>query len=81
MMRQVFNDTDAEVLWLILGAPENELEPGKTFDIKRYWPVDSKQLPKELEGTIWPPKTDAWITLQKNVENELLQALPINVTE
>jgi mannose-6-phosphate isomerase-like protein (cupin superfamily) len=81
MMRQVFNDTDSEVLWLILGAPENELEPGETFDLKRYWPVDPKQLPKELEDTIWPPKTDAWITLQKNVENELLQALPINVTK
>jgi len=22
-LRQVFNDTDAEVLWLIIGAPEN----------------------------------------------------------
>lgn len=54
-MRQVFNDTDSEVLWLIIGAPENELEPGESFDIKRFWPVDPKQLPKEMEGSVWPP--------------------------
>lgn len=59
MMRQVFNDTDNEVLWLIVGAPENEFESGETFDIKRFWPVDPKQLPKELEGTVWPPEEDA----------------------
>jgi len=59
MMRQVFNDTDNEVLWLIVGAPENELEPGETYDIKRFWPVDPKQLPKEMEGVVWPPKADA----------------------
>jgi mannose-6-phosphate isomerase-like protein (cupin superfamily) len=58
MMRQVFNDTDNEVLWLIVGAPENELEPGETYDIKRFWPVDPKQLPKEMEGVVWPPKAD-----------------------
>ena len=56
MMRQVFNDTDAEVLWLIIGAPENEFGPGESFDIKLFWPTDPKQLPKELEGVDWPPK-------------------------
>lgn len=56
MMRQVFNDTDAEVLWLIVGAPENEFGPGETFDIKLFWPVDPKQLPKELDGVTWPPE-------------------------
>jgi mannose-6-phosphate isomerase-like protein (cupin superfamily) len=55
MMRQVFNDTDTEVLWLILGAPDNELAPGEKFDIKRFWPEDPKQLPKELESVNWPP--------------------------
>src|SRR5208337_2812460 len=59
MMRQVFNDTDAEVLWLIIGAPENEFEPGESFDIKLFWPTDPKQLPKELEGVDWPPKENA----------------------
>jgi len=58
-MRQVFNDTDAEVLWLMIGAPENEFGPGEPFDLKRFWPVDPKQLPKELEGTIWPPREGA----------------------
>jgi mannose-6-phosphate isomerase-like protein (cupin superfamily) len=59
MMRQVFNDTDAEVLWLILGAPEKEFGPGESFDIKLFWPTDPKQLPKELEGVIWPPQANA----------------------
>jgi hypothetical protein len=56
MMRQVFNDTEAEVLWLMRRAPENELEPGETFDLKQFWPVDPKQLPKEMAGEVWPPK-------------------------
>jgi mannose-6-phosphate isomerase-like protein (cupin superfamily) len=56
MMRQVFNNTDTEVLWLILGAPENEFGPGEKFDIKLFWPTDPKQLPKELEGAVWPPE-------------------------
>jgi hypothetical protein len=54
-LRQVFNDTEAEVLRLIVGAPENEFEPGESFDLKRFWPVDPKQLPKELAGAVWPP--------------------------
>ena len=29
MLRQVFNDTESEVLWLIVGAPEREFEPGE----------------------------------------------------
>jgi hypothetical protein len=34
---RVFNDTDTEVLWLIISAPENELEPGEKFDINKFW--------------------------------------------
>ena len=55
LLRQVFNDTDAEVLWLIVGAPEKELAPGEELDPKLLYPVDPKQLPLELEGTTWPP--------------------------
>ena len=57
-LRQVFNDTDAEVLWLIVGAPEElEFLPGaKTKpDMSLIYPVDPKQLPKELAGVEWPP--------------------------
>jgi mannose-6-phosphate isomerase-like protein (cupin superfamily) len=58
-LRQVFNDTDAEVLWLIVGGPE-ELEFLKgsksQTDLSRFYPVDPTQLPKELAGTTWPPK-------------------------
>jgi mannose-6-phosphate isomerase-like protein (cupin superfamily) len=57
-LRQVFNDTDAEVLWLIIGAPEElELLQGATskIDLSLIYPVDPKQLPKELGGVEWPP--------------------------
>ena len=55
MLRQGFNDTEGEVLWLIVGAPENEWPDGKP-DLKLLYPVDPTQLPKELEGMIWPPQ-------------------------
>ena len=54
-LRQVFNDSDAEVLWLIVGAPDKEFEPGKA-DMAQFYPVDPTQLPSELNGTTWPPK-------------------------
>jgi mannose-6-phosphate isomerase-like protein (cupin superfamily) len=59
-LRQVFNDTDAEVLWLIVGAPEEtEFLPGaKTKpDMSLIYPVDPKQLPNELAGVEWPPNS------------------------
>jgi mannose-6-phosphate isomerase-like protein (cupin superfamily) len=55
-LRQVFNDTETETLWLIIGAPEKELEPGESLDLKLVYPVDPKQLPRELHGVVWPPK-------------------------
>ncbi len=58
-LRQVFNDTDSEVLWLIVGAPE-ELEflqgSKSNMDLSLIYPVDPKQLPPELNGNQWPPK-------------------------
>jgi mannose-6-phosphate isomerase-like protein (cupin superfamily) len=58
-LRQVFNDTDAETLWLIVGAPE-ELEflpNAKTPpDLSLIYPEDPVQLPPELAGRQWPPK-------------------------
>lgn len=57
-LRQVFNDTDTEVLWLIVGAPE-ELEflqgSKSKMDLSLIYPVDPKQLPKELGDAQWPP--------------------------
>src|SRR5882724_351037 len=55
-LRQVFNDTEAEVLWLIIGAPEKELEAGETLDQKLVYPTDPMQLPNELDGVTWPPR-------------------------
>ena len=55
-LRQVFNDTATEVLWLIVGGPE-ELELLKPdFDKSLIYPVDPTQLPPELAGKHWPPK-------------------------
>jgi mannose-6-phosphate isomerase-like protein (cupin superfamily) len=59
-LRQIFNDTDDEVLWLILGAPEEPefLQGSKSkTDLSLFYPVDPTQLPPELEGVQWPPKS------------------------
>src|SRR5438309_11361057 len=52
-LRQVFNDTDAEVLWLIIGAPE-ELEflqgSNSKIDLSVIYPVDPKQSPGAMPG-------------------------------
>jgi hypothetical protein len=59
-LRQVFNDTEAEVLWLIVGAPEEvEFLPGAKPkpDVSLIYPVDPTQLPSESSGVGWPPKT------------------------
>lgn len=57
-LRQVFNDADAEVLCLIIGAPEEaEFLPG--VGTKPGWsliyPVGPTQLTKEPAGVRWPP--------------------------
>lgn len=62
-LRQVFNDTDADVLWLIVGAPEElELLQGSKstgVDLSLIYPANPKQLPRELDGVDWPPKEGA----------------------
>lgn len=58
-MRQVFNDSDEEVLWLIIGAPEEPefLQGSKSaMDLSLIYPVDPTKLPPELDGGAWPPK-------------------------
>jgi len=55
LLRQVFNDTESEVLWLIVGAPDAEFGPGNGPDLSLIYPVDPTELPPELEGKQWPP--------------------------
>lgn len=58
-LRQVFNDTDAEVLWLIVGAPEEmEFLQGSLsqMDLSLIYPTDPTSLPAELAGVSWPPR-------------------------
>jgi len=60
LLRQIFNDTDTDVLWLIVGAPEEPefLQGSKSTgtDLSLFYPVDPTQLPRELAGVTWPPK-------------------------
>lgn len=52
VLRQVFNDTGDEVLWMIVAAPRTE-EIKSTTDL---YPEGPSQLPKELQDHAWPPK-------------------------
>ena len=56
VVRQIFNDTDTEVLWLVVGAPDAEFTPEEAANRKLIYPTDPKQLPPELEGAEWPPE-------------------------
>jgi len=38
---------------------ERAKSESESFDLKLFWPVDPKQLPKELEGVVWPARGDA----------------------
>ena len=53
VLRQVFNDSESEVLWLIVGAPDNEF-PSGAIDMKLIYPEDPTKLPPELKGFNWP---------------------------
>ena len=52
-LRQVFNDTDKDVLWFIVGAPLEDTTAGRR---EQFYPEDPTQLPKELSGRQWPRK-------------------------
>ena len=54
-LRQVFNDSHEDVLWLIIGGPEETELLAGIPDPSLIYPVDPKQLPKELSGVHWPP--------------------------
>jgi mannose-6-phosphate isomerase-like protein (cupin superfamily) len=56
VVRQIFNDSDTESLWLIVGAPEKEFEPREVGNLSLLYPSDPKQLPPELAGVTWPPQ-------------------------
>lgn len=59
LLRQVFNDSDQEALWLVVGAPEEtELLPTAEVkpDLSVIYPKPPTELPKELQGVTWPPK-------------------------
>jgi Mannose-6-phosphate isomerase len=54
-LRQVFNDTADDALWLIVAAPQ-EGQAGVKPDVSSFYPEDPKALPPELAGRVWPPR-------------------------
>ena len=51
---------DDEMLWLIIDVPEElEFPQGSKskMDLSLIYPVDPTQLPNELAGVQWPPKS------------------------
>ncbi len=53
-LRQVFNDTAEEVLWLIVGAPRDGVS-GRSAEAADFYPENPRTLPPELAGRVWPP--------------------------
>ncbi len=56
-VRQVFNDTDADALWLVVGAPPEftntvEMDPA---DLAKIYPDTPRTLPSELGGGEFDP--------------------------
>ena len=52
-VRQVFNDTDADALWLVVGAPRYYPTSGVTLtpqQLAEIYPDGPEALPPELEG-------------------------------
>jgi mannose-6-phosphate isomerase-like protein (cupin superfamily) len=55
VLRQVYNDTLEDSLWLIVSAPL-DAPAGVEVDRALIYPEDPKSLPSELAGRSWPPK-------------------------
>jgi len=55
MLRQVFNDTPTDALWLIVAAPQEDQSLIKERPSEIY-PEDPRELPPELRGKTWPPQ-------------------------
>jgi quercetin dioxygenase-like cupin family protein len=56
-MRQIFNDTDTDALWLVVGAPQspaNTLEMSEA-QLRRLYPEGPRVLPPELGGDEFRP--------------------------
>lgn len=55
VLRQVFNDTPDESLWLIVAAPQ-EGQSGARPETADFYPEDPRSLPPELGDRKWPPE-------------------------
>jgi len=60
-MRQIFNDTEEEALWLVVGAPQsaaNTLEMSEA-ELRQLYPEGPRVLPPELGGGEFRPSPEA----------------------
>ena len=60
-MRQIFNDTDEEALWFVVGAPQsaaNTLEMSEA-ELRQLYPEGPRVLPPELGGGEFRPSPGA----------------------
>lgn len=49
-VRQVFNDTDGDQLWLVVGAPRERFDQLDAEGLRHVYPDGPRALPPELEG-------------------------------
>lgn len=57
-LRQLFNDTEAEQLWLVVGAPREGVTSTLEMDeetLRRMYPDGPRALPPELDPEAGPP--------------------------
>jgi quercetin dioxygenase-like cupin family protein len=56
-VRQIFNDTDAEALWLVVGAPPEEANTLEMSEarLRQLYPEGPRALPPELGGGEFRP--------------------------
>lgn len=61
-VRQVFNDTEGDALWLVLGAPREDVTSTLEMDgetLARMYPDGTRALPPELGGGEFVPPGDS----------------------
>src|SRR6476619_5597076 len=60
-VRQVFNDTDAEALWLVVGAPSEAANTPEMSEaqLRQLYPEGPRALPPELGGGEFGPPPEA----------------------
>ena len=56
VLRQIFNDSDAETLWLIVGAPEKELRAKRSWEYESFLSGAADSAAARIEGSRMAPE-------------------------